>query len=276
MGCGSSPHEQTIDDAKKELYLWVLTNDVENVRNWLEEGGDANGTYGEDKRSWIFAARDLEMFDLLIEHGADVHYFARTGETSFHEACGAIDEDYLMRFIELGVDINLPTKRDEYHESIAVERGWDKLDEPPEYHFPYNRAGRTPLMTAAGYGNPERVQQLIDLGADVAAQTPLGTTAIHNAAVMGGSQCVRVLLENGADASVESVSGFTPLHVATRYAPKYADTPKHVTEVMKTLVEAGADLEAKDSFGKTPIDYARESDDREFRAEFERFMKTIE
>ena len=57
----------------------------------------------------------------------------------------------------------------------------------------------------------------------------------------------RVLLQADADVNVSNTSGLTPLHIAARLNPA----------TFPVLLEFGADLEALDGEGRTPLDYAR-------------------
>ena len=57
-----------------------------------------------------------------------------------------------------------------------------------------------------------------------------------------------MLLESGADPGIANKSGTTPLHVAAMRGD---------VNTSALLIAAGADLEARDSFGHRPIDSSR-------------------
>ncbi len=63
---------------------------------------------------------------------------------------------------------------------------------------------------------PERIQGLIDAGADVNMRGPEGQTALHAAARAGFSRVIRRLLDAGAEVNARTVDGITPLTAATR------------------------------------------------------------
>lgn len=111
--------------------------------------------------------------------------------------------------------------------------------------------GRTPLMHAvlAEDADPAIVKLLVERGADVNAADTQKWTALHFAARDQKAPIVRVLLEAGA--AVDPADGFgdTPLW---RAVTKTANL-----DVIKALLEHGADPHKKNSSGVAPIDMAR-------------------
>ena len=68
--------------------------------------------------------------------------------------------------------------------------------------------------------------------------------AIHYAALEGRTDELAAALESGADPSVADRGGWTALHFAAQSLGP---------ETVRLLVNAGADLEARNSFGATPL-----------------------
>jgi uncharacterized protein len=91
-----------------------------------------------------------------------------------------------------------------------------------------NKEGTTPLMVAAGVGQPQgpgsvpermllsAVEAAIALGANVNATNGSGQTAMHGAAGLGFNSIVKLLAEHGADPAIKDRRGQTPLDVAMR------------------------------------------------------------
>jgi ankyrin repeat protein len=126
-----------------------------------------------------------------------------------------------------------------------------------EVHF---EGGNTLLNPAAWTGDFEMVRVLLNYKADVNARSDAGWTPIH--AVSQGHQgtvipnvyqslgdVARLLLEHGADvdAQISDGSGQTPLHVTMQF---------NNVEVVRVLLEYGANVGAEDSQGRTPFQIA--------------------
>ena len=116
-------------------------------------------------------------------------------------------------------------------------------------HFPNpdikGYVDRTPLHVASNRGRLEIGQLLIDHGADVNAHDDHGWTPLYIAALTGQLAFARMLLDNGAMTNIPSWR--TPLHVASEHGHG---------DVVRLLMERGADLTARDHLGRTPSELA--------------------
>jgi ankyrin repeat protein len=108
---------------------------------------------------------------------------------------------------------------------------------------------RTPLNRAVVYKHTELAKFLIAKGADVtfrAASTP-GVKAyspLHEAAWVGHCQIIPLLLKKGADVNALSRDASTPLMLAAHNA---------FIDVVKILLQGGADTTLRDKYGRTAI-----------------------
>lgn len=133
--------------------------------------------------------------------------------------------------------------------------------------------GKTPLLLAAGSGNKMCVSVLLKYGADITVTDDNGCTALHDACLSGNASTVSLLLRHGASVNARTLNGATPLMVASRSDKVEcvelllewgADVDERNTNdstalhgakaaVASILVAHGADIESKDSYGKTPL-----------------------
>lgn len=110
-------------------------------------------------------------------------------------------------------------------------------------------SGRTLLHGAAAAGNLDKVELLLRLGAkpdvaDVGCHTPLYCVG-NECKARGGASVVRALVQAGARVDAcDGVKHCTALHMAAR---------RGNVEVAEALLDCGADIEAQDSLGDTPL-----------------------
>jgi ankyrin repeat protein len=96
----------------------------------------------------------------------------------------------------------------------------------------------TPLHRAAG--NPRLVEALLKHGADVKARDTSGDTPLHWAARDAGSASFRTILTGGK-----------------KEAKKVEPPPSKCAQCVRLLIESGADVNAKDKEGRTPLSWVR-------------------
>ena len=111
-------------------------------------------------------------------------------------------------------------------------------------------AGETPLHLAARKAVAPIAEVLIASGAEVDAKDKYSRTPLHVAAEMGSVEVMKLLLAKGAALEArEDVEGLTPLHRAAICRP--IDP-----EPFRVLLAAGADPNARDGIGETPLHFA--------------------
>lgn len=97
------------------------------------------------------------------------------------------------------------------------------------------------------------VKFLLKNGAKVNAQNAFSNTPLHSACIEGLTDCAEALLEAGANIQQPSgtmSNGASPLHFAAEYSH---------SNLVKMLLDKGADANALDSNGKTPLQLAMNS-----------------
>ena len=104
------------------------------------------------------------------------------------------------------------------------------------------------LREAATNGEAGKVASLLTLGAPVDAANDWGSTALTWAAEYGHVDVGKTLLAHAANVNKKASNGFTALHEACRHGR---------ATMARLLLAAGADPEATNDWGKTPMDSAR-------------------
>ena len=114
--------------------------------------------------------------------------------------------------------------------------------------------GRTPLHTAANSPVAYASMFLLRHGAFVDSRDPQGTTPLMCAAVRHSVANIYMLQRYGADFRAVDTSGQTALHWAVSVmADATQHTPQQRVETIKALVDLGADRNAVDHLGDTPL-----------------------
>lgn len=125
--------------------------------------------------------------------------------------------------------------------------------------------------------NTSSCQPLIQLDVPVDAKDPLGNTGLMCAAESGSLECAQIFLHNGADVNSCGQGGYTALHLAVmnsesdmvRLLIPLVDNVDSVSEdgstpllhavtldVIEALLNANANIEARDSHGTTLLTFA--------------------
>jgi N-acyl-D-amino-acid deacylase len=186
----------------------------------------------------MLSVTDPKKVRLLLDHGADVNVAARSGRTALIIASFANPSAEVVRML-LAKGAN-----------VAV---MDQRKVTP--------------MNAATFGNDTAtIRLLLDASADIdTADTFIGLTPLINASGNRNLEAVDLLLAKGANVNAVSKTeglpriqtgivefgGWTPLLMAVPFGP---------TEIVKTLMEAGAKVNVQDYRGFTPLMLAAAND----------------
>jgi len=126
------------------------------------------------------------------------------------------------------------------------------------------------LLGAAASGDCRAARIALFLGADADAASRIGSsesrvTPLHCTAFGGHVDVARLLIARGADVGREDAKGWTPLHWAVSGGPQDADemgafpgmcgapAMDAYVALARLLIEHGADVNAKDRQGGTPL-----------------------
>ena len=136
------------------------------------------------------------------------------------------------------------------------------LSDDPSLLDSYSPEGFTALALAAHFGHIEALEFLISRGGNMNAVSrhPMNVTPLHAALFGRRMAAAKVLVAAGADVTVKRGgsgwprAGWTALHYCAGYA---------FAELVEPLIDGGADINALDDEGKTPLRVAIESAQRD-------------
>ncbi|XP_071877004.1 uncharacterized protein isoform X5 [Bombus fervidus] len=186
------------------------------------------------------------------------------GATPLMHACQQGDRARVLRLLreqEETVGYRDRTLRNALHYCMDAGTAGAVAAAAPELVNAPDAEGHTPLHLAVIAGDTQLVAVLLANGADVNAKDLEGHSVLHWATVCGEAECVRLVLAAGARPSTPDLRGGSPLHYAAQCCGAAATAelavPKKVgLKVLQTLLEFGADVNAKDEDGRQPILWA--------------------
>ena len=111
--------------------------------------------------------------------------------------------------------------------------------------------GRSPLLRASVSGELNVVKMLVEAGADVLVTGNKGRTCLLLAAFFGHTETVRYLV------GLEGLQGVKLNHKCDGDSSALLDAVhENHADVVKVLIDAGADIETRDKHSRTPLMYA--------------------
>ena len=192
----------------------------------------------------------INAVELLLQHGSRHDIRDTHGRTALHFASKASAAQLLH---DKGADLDAKDDNGNMPLHASAEYGRQEVVEFLLSHkanpdWP-NELGLSPLYVSMACGHPAICDQLIAEGADIHRLSKDKNTMMFAAAASGNTSLIDFALQNGLSIHDKNVRGETPLH---RSAYSSVATLSH-------LIELGADLNACDAEGRTPLHFATAS-----------------
>ncbi len=227
-------------DGTTPLQMAAFEGDVAAAKRLIKAGAKVRATnvYGVNAMQLAADSGNTELIALLLKAGADPASPNADGETALHLVARAGNVEAAKSLLKAGAKVD------------------------PKESF----GGQTPLMWAVARRHPAMVELLASKGADVNARSAIrdyqrvvqaesraksldrgGLTPLLYAARENCRECVEILLKHKADVNLGDPSEVGPLSVAMLNAN---------WDIAKRLVEAGADVNGWDWYGRAPLHVA--------------------
>ena len=211
------------------LFSAVDGNCLELATQLLDQGAslDARDRLGARPLSHAARSGHLQMVDLLLARGAPIDARNLTGATALYFAAEGSHIAIAQRLIERGADVNLT-----------------------------GRSGISPIAAAAYAGNDIIFDALLAQGADERAPDDTGKPPIVYAAAGARFEIVKRLLARHVEVNARYRNDLTLLMWAS--GPDELVPEAQALEVVRYLLDAGANVDDRDDRGRTALMIAAE------------------
>ena len=211
--------------------LIPATDNLESTRMLVEAGAEVNARTEAGDTALIVAAQragGARVVEYLLDKGANLKTATNDGATALHRAAECGDVDVLKLLVDKGADVDAQRKN------------------------PFG--GQSPLASAVVFGHGTAVRYLLSKG----AKANIGDAGLSRAVFQGNVEIVKALLEAGVEVknrgnqAFPGFGGFEPILALACFS--YNADP----QIVRMLLDRGADPTAKSQQGQTPLELARE------------------
>jgi ankyrin repeat protein len=205
-------------------------------------------TGGRDVDFVAAAARgDKEKFESLLIEGVNINARNRFQDTALTEASTSGYLDLVELLLAKGADVNAKNENGWTPLICAASQGQNEivklLLEKGAIRNAKNSLGMSALSRSIYDGQVDTFKLLLSRGAEIEFKDELGETPLL-LALGGHSEIARILLNRAVDVNSQTITGETPLMRA------------QFEDLVITLLDKGATLNARDKYGNTALFYA--------------------
>jgi ankyrin repeat protein len=262
--------------ASSRLVDAVARRDSMAIRTLLGRGVDVNApdVDGATALQWAAHWDDVDTALALIDAGAAVDASNDLGVTPLMLAVTNRSHLIAQRLLAKGANPNARTKAGETVLMAAARAGALSVVKAliaggATIDAREPNLGQTALMWAAAERHSDVVGELLARGAGVNLRSNAGFTALMFAAQQGDVASTHVLAAAGADINHAAPDGSTPLLIASASSDaitasnyQIVATPSDHEAVALALLDRKATVAAADSFGRTALHFAVETNKR--------------
>jgi ankyrin repeat protein len=264
-----------------EIHDAATKGDLTKVKALLKKDARLLNAGDDNKKQpihWASQHGHLEIVKFLLGRGAAVNCKNVIDETPLHYASALNHKEIAKLLLAKGAAVNAKTTNGDTPLNYALNRNNNEIigilvDNGADVMWKRGN-GWTTLHDAAWRGSGKVIEFLIEKGIPVDAKAGPGRTPLHCASMGGNLEGIQTLIKKGANVNSKADNNWTPLFLAMgrghaagvtlllKLGAKVEDNYLHtaaikgLSKIAYLLLENGANPNAKDKKGKTPLDYA--------------------
>jgi ankyrin repeat protein len=255
------------DVTSRDFYSAIRENDLARLKSITASGAYVNlrDARGSTPLMHAAAVGSLEAMKLLLKAGADVN--AKNGLETTALIWGSLDPAKVRMLVEAGANVNARSRLGRTPLQVAASRPGSAdavrllLTKGADSKAADVR-GSTALFEAARVNDIDSLRLLLNAPVNINAGGFIGMTALNLATGHANLAAVRLLLDKGADVNAANVSEFRVKNglIALSRLTALMSAAESSSDVMQALIKAGANVNAKDVRGMTPLMFAVATD----------------
>ena len=230
-----------------QLHAACIAGNTQLVKFLLDANIDVNhaSSVGQTALHIAVAKSNIDIVTLLLDQDVNLNDVTIDRKTPLHFAVDQGEETIIRKLVESKADPNL---KDAFgntclHSAVQIKQA----TKPglPEAAGSVDSDERCPFPKPYGSCSIQTVQAIIKHGANVNAVNNRNKTALWLACSDGQEDVVKLLLHTGADPTITDTNGDSSLHAAIHGCC--------ITEIMQQIIVHGAQVNAANKEGATPL-----------------------
>jgi ankyrin repeat protein len=239
----------------------IHIGELESAKYLLTKGADINEVDrdGNTVLNTVSVWDRIDIATFLIENGADVNKPDNLGNTPLYEACVNHSLEMVKLLLDKGANVNftnaygqspLMVCNDIKIADLLIENGANEdledIDGETVISYAVNNNELTfylslpPFLRAVYIGNVDRVNKLLDEGADINQAYDSFTGLILASKRINNYDMIRLLLERGADPNIIDSMGYAAIDSLISAASISGRGGKEFIEILKIFIANGA------------------------------------
>ncbi|MFC1855687.1 ankyrin repeat domain-containing protein [Thermodesulfobacteriota bacterium] len=219
LDAGMDPNSRDRSEGATVLMMMTKKGNTKVVKMLVDAGADVNAVNNSGDTALLTAvsANKNDIVELLLKGGADTTLLNEKNETALHVAARTGNAVIIKTLLDAGVDINMDAK------------------------------GITPIMLAGISGNDNAIKLFLDKSKNDDVKLKGLSRALFNAVNVNSIKGVKLFLDFGADPSAYKGN-------EDKYrSPVISATVKDYNDIVKLLVDAGANVNHLDRYNESVL-----------------------